>query len=395
MGPLEDLTVLELGVLIAGPFCGQLLGDFGAEVIKIEQPGVGDPMRQWGEVLIDGHSVFSAKIGRNKKSVTLDLRQAEGQAILKDLVETADILIENFRPGTMEKWGLGYDVLNALNPRLIMVRVSGFGQDGPYSERAGYGSIGEAVGGLLYITGDPESLPSRTGISIGDSLAATYAALGTLIAVHHRHKTGLGQMVDAAIYESVLAMMESLIPEYQLGGHVRERTGSILPKVAPSNVYPCSDGMMLIAANQDGVFTRLSEAMGQPELTADEKFSSHVARGDHQAELDELISTWTLDFTTSDLQALCDVHGIPCSPIYRAPEMLADPHFAAREAIISVDHPHLGPFKMQNVFPRLSETPGKVTHTAPDLGQDNDEVLGQRLGKSAEELADLSRLGVI
>lgn len=395
MGPLEDLRVLELGVLIAGPFCGQLLGDFGAEVIKIEQPEVGDPMRQWGEVLIDGHSLFSAKIGRNKKSITLDLRQSEGQTILKKLVKRADILIENFRPGTMEKWGLGYGVLAEINPGLIMTRVSGFGQDGPYSTRAGYGSIGEAVGGLRYITGDPDSLPSRTGISIGDSLAATYAALGTLMAVHHRHKTGRGQMVDSAIYESVFAMMESIVPEYQLGGHVRERTGSILPKVAPSNIYPCRDGMMLIAANQDGVFGRFAEAMGKRELAEDARFLSHVARGDHQGELDEIISAWSGDFTTAELQACCDSHGVPCSAIYRAPDMLADPHFAARKAIISVDHPHLGPFKMQNAFPRLSETPGEVTHTAPDLGQHNDEILGQGLGMNTDEIADLKRRGVI
>jgi crotonobetainyl-CoA:carnitine CoA-transferase CaiB-like acyl-CoA transferase len=395
MGPLNDLTVLELGVLIAGPFCGQLLGDFGADVIKIEQPGVGDPIRQWGEVLVDGHSVFSAKIGRNKKCITLDLRQPAGQDLLKDLVAQADILVENFRPGTMEKWGVGYDVLSQINPRLIMVRVSGFGQDGPYAKRAGFGSIGEAIGGLRYITGDPANLPARTGISIGDSLAATFAALGTLVAVHHRHRTGRGQVVDSAIYESVLAMMESLVPEYTLGGHIRERTGSILPKVAPSNVYPCLDGMMLIAANQDTVFGRLAEAMAQPELANDDRFSNHLARGDNQTELDQVISDWTANLTTHDLQALCDEHGVPCSPIFRAPDMLSDPHFQAREALIDVDHPHLGAFPMQNVFPRLSETPGEISHPAPDLGANNEEIFGQLLDKSAEEIATLKRRGVI
>ncbi|TNE37887.1 MAG: CoA transferase [Alphaproteobacteria bacterium] len=395
MGPLNDLRVLELGVLIAGPFCGQLLADFGAEVIKIEQPGVGDPMRQWGEVLVDGQSLFWAKIGRNKKSVTLNLRVPEGQALFKELVAKSDVVIENFRPGTMEKWGLGWEVLKEINPKLIMTRVSGFGQSGPYAPRAGYGSIGEAMGGLRYTTGDPDRLPSRTGWSIGDSLAATYAALGTMMALHQRDKTGDGQVVDSAIYEAVLALSESLIPEYQIAGHIRERTGAVLPRVAPSNVYPCTDGMVLIAANQDTVFERLCAAMEQPNLKKDPRFCTHLSRGAHQELLDGLIADWTTGFSLDDMEALCETNGVPCSRIYRAPDMLEDPHFAAREAITEVMHPVLGPFKMPSVFPKLSASPGSISHTAPELGEHNDEILGTGLGLTRQALESFIEKGVI
>ncbi|MFM7121341.1 MAG: CaiB/BaiF CoA transferase family protein, partial [Gammaproteobacteria bacterium] len=281
-GPLADLRVIELGQLIAGPFCGQLLGDMGAEVIKVEAPGEGDPMRTWGQ----GLPVWWPVIARNKKSITLNLREPDGQALLRQLVADADVLIENFRPGTMEKWGLGYAELSAINPRLIMVRVSGFGQTGPYAHRAGYGSIGEAMGGIRYLAGDPDRPPSRVGLSIGDSLAATFACLGTLAALHHRTRSGRGQIVDAAIYEAVLAMMESTIPEYTEAGVIRERSGAILPKIAPSNVYPTRDGdMILIGANQDSVFARLCDAMGESELAVDARYATHTARGERQAEL--------------------------------------------------------------------------------------------------------------
>ena len=260
-GALADLRVLELGTLIAGPFCGQLLGDMGAEVIKIEAPGQGDPMRHWGPQPRGEPSVWWPVIGRNKKGITLDLRQAEGQSLFKELVRKSDVVIENFRPGTLEKWNCGWTELSALNPRLILVRVSGYGQTGPYSQRAGYGGIGEAMGGLRYIVGEPDRPPSRVGISIGDSLAAVHACMGTLAALHHRERTGAGQVVDAAIYESVLNMMESLVTEYDQLGHVRERSGPILPRIAPSNVYPTRDGIVMIGANQDTVFARLAAAM--------------------------------------------------------------------------------------------------------------------------------------
>lgn len=388
-GPLDGITVLELGVLIAGPFCGQLLGDFGAEIIKIEDPETGDPMRNWGQVRPDGHSVHWAVISRNKKSIGLNLRTEEGQQIVKDLVKDADIVLENFKPGTMEKWGLGYDVLSAINPGIIMTRVSGYGQTGPYSTKAGYASVGEAMGGIRYVIGEPDRLPSRAGISLGDSLAGTFATLGTLMALHHRNATGRGQIVDSSIYESVFAMMESLIPEYQFGNHIRERTGSYLPGVAPSNIYTCADGMIIIAANQDAIFGRLAKVMGQPELADNERYATHVSRGANQAELDAIINVWTGSLTAAEVQAKCDAESVACSPIYRAPEILEDDHFKAREAIISRLHPVLGDFKMQNTFPKLSETPGGVTSMAPGLGEHTEEVLKTKLGKSEEDIADL------
>ncbi len=275
-GPLKGLRLIEMGQLLAGPFCGQLMGDFGAEVIKIEQPTVGDPMRDWGREKINGKSLWWPILARNKKCITLNARVPEGQEIIKELAKKSDFLLENFRPGTLERWNLGYDVLSALNEALIMIRVSGYGQTGPYSHRAGYAAVGEAMGGLRYVIGDPSTPPSRAGISIGDTLAATYGCLGGLMALHNRHVTGKGQVVDSAIYEAVFAMMESLVSEFDKAGtSVRERTGSILPQVAPSNIYKASDGDFLIAANQDTVFSRLCEAMGQPELFENERYSNH------------------------------------------------------------------------------------------------------------------------
>ncbi|OYU76571.1 MAG: formyl-CoA transferase [Alphaproteobacteria bacterium PA3] len=394
-GPLKGLRVIELGVLLAGPFCGQILGDLGAEVIKVEPPGQGDPLRDWGTVKKDGHGVWFPIVARNKKCITLDLRQAEGQEVLKDLVKKADFLLENFRPGTLEKWGLGYDVLSAINPGLIMIRVSGYGQTGPNSPKAGYASVGEAMGGLRYVMGEPDRMPSRAGISIGDSLAATYAAIGALAALEHRRNTGRGQIVDSAIYEACFAMMESLVPDYHFGGYIRERTGSFLPKIAPSNIYPASDGMLILAANQDTVWRRLAEAMGQPELADDPRFLTHVARGENQAELDALVSAWSIQMTCTELEAICEAHGVPCGRIYRAPDMMADPHFAAREAIVTVEHPELGPFPMPNVFPKLSGTPGNVRWTGPELGSHTDEVLAHMLGYDADRIATLKKSGVI
>jgi formyl-CoA transferase len=395
-GPLSDLTVVEMGTLIAGPFCGQILGDFGAEVIKIEDPKGGDPMRQWGRTLPKGLSPWWPVIARNKKSVTLDLRKAEGQELARELIAKADILVENFRPGAMEKWGLGWAQLSALNPRLIMARVSGFGQTGPYSQRAGFGLIGEAMGGLRYVTGEPDRPPSRAGISIGDSLTGMHAAMGVMMAVHARHRTGRGQLVDAALYESVFAMMENLVTEYDLTGYMRERSGSILPKLAPSNIYPCAgEEMILIGANADTVFARLAEAMGRPELKTDPRFVDHHSRGEHQSVLDEVIAEWTATKPLDDLLGLMEVHGVPASRVYRAPEMLADPQFAAREAIIERDHPVFGRIKMQNVFPKLGETPGEVRWAGPSLGEHTDAVLGERAGCSAERLAALRDEGVI
>lgn len=387
--------MLELGTLIAGPFCGQLLGDMGAEVIKIEAPGQGDPMRHWGPQERGKPSVWWPVIGRNKKGVTLDLRQVDGQRIFKDLCAKADVVIENFRPGTLEKWGLGWEALSAINPRLILVRVSGYGQTGPYAQRAGYGGIGEAMGGLRYIVGEPDRPPARVGISIGDSLAAVHACMGTLAALHHRERSGEGQVVDAAIYESVLNMMESLVTEYDQLGHVRERSGAILPRIAPSNVYPTRDGIVMIGANQDTVFARLCEAMGSPELAADARYRDHQARGEHQRELDERIAEWTATLETRSLLALLEKHGVPSGLIYKTADMLEDPHFAARGAIVRTEHPRFGTLRMQNVAPRLSLTPSSVRTPAPELGQHNDEVYRGVLGLDDATLAAHRANGVI
>lgn len=395
-GPLKDLRVIEMGQLLAGPFCGQLLADFGAEVIKIEQPGIGDPMREWGQEKPQGVSLWWPVVARNKKSIEINAREKEGQELIKHLVARSDILIENFRPGTMEKWGLGWEELSRVNPRLIMIRVSGYGQTGPYSSKAGYGSIGEAMGGLRYVVGDPSTPPSRMGISIGDTLAATFACLGGLMALHARERTGRGQVVDSAIYEAVLAVMESLITEYDKTGYIRERTGAILPGVAPSNVYPTKDGtFMLIAANQDSVFKRLAEAMGRPELATDPRYATHSARGKRQKELDDLIADWTRTLGRAELGELLDRHGVPRGDIYRAPEMLADAHFKARQAIISIMHPKLGKLKMQNVVPKLSETPGAIYAPGPELGQHNEEIFCSLLGLDKNSIEQLAERGVI
>jgi formyl-CoA transferase len=395
-GPLADLVVIEMGTLIAGPFCGQILGDFGAEVIKLEDPRTGDPMRQWGRSLPKGLSPWWPVIGRNKKSVGVDLRTAEGQEIARSLIAQADVVVENFRPGALEKWGLGYDALAKLNPRLIMARVSGFGQTGPYSQRAGYGLIGEAMGGLRYVTGEPDRPPARAGISIGDSLAAMHAVMGITMALHHRARTGRGQVIDAALFESVLAVMENLVTEYDLTGYVRERSGSILPGIAPSNAYPCAGGeLILIGGNGDTVFARLAEAMGQPELKSDPRFVDHASRGRNQAELDGLVAEWTSAHALDELLPVLEAKGVPASRVYRAPDMLEDPQYAAREAIVSVEHDVFGPVKMQNTFPKMSETPGRVRWPGPALGQHTEEVLTARLGWSADRLAALKGKGII
>jgi formyl-CoA transferase len=394
--PLDDVRVIEIGQLLAGPFCGQLLGDFGAEVIKLEDPGKGDPMRQWGREKPHGKSLWWPVVARNKKSVTCNLRTQAGQDLVRRLVAEADVLLENFRPGTLERWGLAPEQLWEINPRLVVTRVTGFGQSGPYAPRAGYGSIGEAMGGIRYVTGDPDRQPSRAGVSLGDSLAATYAALGTLVALHQRDRSGRGQVVDSAIYEAVLAMMESLVPEWQVAGYQRERTGAVLPNVAPSNVYPTADGeTILIAANQDTVFRRLTEAMGRPELADDERYATHGARGVSMAELDDLIARWTAEHPAGELLELLAGRGVPAGRIYRARDMLADPHFAARESIVRVPHPQFGDLAMQNVFPRLSETPGRVRHPGPELGQHNDDVYRELLKLSDEELETLRADGVV
>jgi formyl-CoA transferase len=380
-GPLAGYRVLELGQLIAGPFCGQLLGDMGAEVIKVEPPGVGDAMRQWGQVHPEGQSLWWSVIARNKKSVTIDLRTGDGRAALRALVPHCDIVVENFRPGRMEEWGLTYEALAEINPGVVMVRVSGFGQTGPYASRAGFGAIGEAMGGLRSIVGEPDQPPVRTGIAIGDALAGTMGAYAALAALLERGRSGRGQEIDVAIYESVLAFMESLVPDYQVAGYVRERTGATLPGVAPSNVYPTADGAsVLIAANQDTVFRRLAAVMGQPELGTDPRYATHTARGARQAELDGLVAAWTATRQSGELVELMAEHGVPAGMIYQPADMLTDPQFMARGSIVEVPHRIFGRLAMQGVAPRLSRTPGAVRWVGPELGEHNEEILGGLLG---------------
>ncbi len=395
-GPLADLRVIEMGSLIAGPFCGQILGDFGAEVIKIEDPGVGDPMRRWGRSLPKGLSPWWPVIARNKKSVTLDLRSAEGQEIARGLIGKSDVLVENFRPGSLEKWGLDPLALRRADPRLVVARVSGFGQTGPYARRAGYGLIGEAMGGLRKVTGEADRPPARVGISIGDSLAACHASLGVLMALHARQSSGEGQIVDAAIYESVLAMMENLVTEWDITGYARERSGPILPGIAPSNVYPAAGGeWILIGGNGEAVFRRLVGAMERAELAEDRRFVDHAARGVHQAELDAIIAEWTGARPLDELLALLEACGVPAGRIFGPAEMIADPQYQARDSIVSVEHETFGQIRMQNVFPKLSATPGAVRWPGPPLGAHTAEVLSEVAGIEPAELRRLAAAGVI
>jgi succinyl-CoA---D-citramalate CoA-transferase len=386
-----------MGSLLAGPFCGQLLGDFGAEVIKVEPPGKGDPMRVWGRHRKNGRTLWWPVIARNKKSVTLNLREEEGQDLARRLIAEADVLVENFRPGTMERWGLGYEDLRETNPGLVMVRVSGYGQTGPYRDQAGFGAIGEAMGGIRHVTGFPDQPPPRTGVSMGDSLAATFGALGALTALYSRERNGgRGQVVDVGIYEAVLALMESTIPEYALTGHVRGRTGTVLPFVAPSNIYPTKDeDYVLIAGNADTVFGRLAGALGHPEWAEDERYATHHARGENMEELDAMISAWTKERTSEEILDAMAGAGVPSGKIFTAEDMMSDPHYAARENIVEVEDPEIGEIPMQNVVPKLSETPGKVERTGPKLGEHNEEVYGGLLKLSQSETSELGSRGII
>ena len=393
MSALKGLRVVELGQLLAGPFCGQLLGDMGAEVIKVEPPGAGDPMRVWGQ---GEEKVQWEVIARNKKSVSANLRIPEGQALVRQLIGKADILVENFKPGTMEKWGFSPEALLAEHPGLIIARMSGYGQTGPYSDRAGFGGIGEAMGGWRYIVGEPDRSPSRMGISIGDTLTATYGCMGVLAALHHRSVTGHGQVIDAALYESVLQVMEGLVPEYDHSGFIRERSGSILPGIAPSNVYICKDGEYMIGANKDSLWQRLAEAMGMPDLGTDPRFATHLARGHNQFELDDIINAWAATLTVDEVDALMIAYSIPAGRVYRAPEMLEDPHFQAREAIIEVETERYGKLKMQGAFPKMSATPSSVRSPAPSIvGQHNAEIYGGLLGMDIAELDQMKAAGAI
>ena len=392
--PLAGLKVLELGALIAGPFCAKILAEFGAEVIKIEPPGQGDPLRKWRYVK-DGTSVWWHVQSRGKKSVALDLRKSEGQAIARKLALAADIVVENFRPGTMEEWGMGYDALAVANPGLIMVRISGYGQTGPYRERPGFGVIGEAMGGLRHVTGTPDRPPSRTGISIGDTLSALYGVIGAMMALESRRRTGRGQVVDVALYESVFSVMESLLPEFDAFGAVRERTGSILPGIAPSSAYRCSDGsFVLIGANADSIFKRLCKAMWRDDLANDASLAHNDGRAARQSWLDGEIEAWTSAHSPSEVLAALETAAVPASKIYSIADIAADPHYAAREMIRQIRMADGTTLKVPGVVPKLSATPGDFDGGGPALGEHTDMVL-MELGYDATAIADLRRRGVI
>jgi formyl-CoA transferase/succinyl-CoA--D-citramalate CoA-transferase len=398
-GSLAGIRVLELGHIIGGPFCGHLFADHGADVIKVEPPGAGDPMREWGG-LYRGVGLYWTIIGRGKKSVTIDLRRTQGQELIRRLAQQADVVIENFRPGTLERWGLGWDELHDVNPRLILVRISGFGQDGPYRDRAGFGSVAEAVSGFRHLTGEPGRPPVRVGISLGDALAASQGFTGALMALLARDRpggTGQGQVVDVALYEAMWMYMESTLPEYEKLGHVREPSGPVLPGIAPSNVYPTRDGdWLIIGANQDTVFGRLAELAGHPEWAAPGgRYDTHLARAARQTELDDEIAEWTRTLDSGELLKLLADAGVPSGRIYTARDISTDAHFAARKMIVDVAEPTLGGevVREPGVVPKLSATPGAVRRGSPMLGEHNDEVLGAAVG--GEHLAELRSAGVV
>jgi len=376
-GPLVGLRVLELGNFIAGPFAGQLLGDYGADIIKIESPEDGDPMRHWG-VDLDGDGLWWPSIGRNKRSVTADLRTEEGRRFVRGIAAGVDVIIENFRPGRLAEWGLDYATVAATNPGVIVVHVSGFGQTGPRAAEAGFGSIGEAVGGIRHTTGDPDRAPARCGISLGDSLAALFAVIGTLAALREREQSGVGQEVDVAIYEAVAALMESSIADFELGGVLRGRSGGTLPGVAPSDAYPTADGSdVLIAGNADSVFRRLCEVMGQPELTDDPRFATHAARGSNAAELDALVGAWTRTLDAEDLLAQLAAYGVPAGRVYTAADVLHDPHYLARDMVLRATARAGFEVPMTGIVPRFSRTPGGVADVGATLGEHTAEVASE------------------
>lgn len=394
MSALSDIRVIELGSFIAGPFACQTLADMGAQVIKVEPPA-GDPIRQWGRKTASGESLWWPVIGRNKRSVCIDLKRPQGLELLRGLIAQADVLCENFRPGVLERMGLGPETLWQTQPSLIVTRVSGYGQDGPYRQRAGFASVAEAIAGMRYLNGFADRPPPRSGLSIGDSIAGLFAALGTLSALHERERTGRGQIVDVGLTDAILGVMESVISEYSGIGHVRERTGATLPGLAPSNLYPTQDdGWIVIGANADKPFRGLCQAMGRSELAEDPRYASHTARGEHQTELDELIRAWTLSHNQAELDALLAEHGVPAGPLNNAAGVLADPHLRARGAITEVET-DLGRLWMQNVVPRLSSTPGAVRWAGARLGAHTREVLEEILTLDPEHVRRLRDQGVV
>ena len=393
-GPLSGYRVLEIGSTVAGPFCGRMLADFGAEVIKVE-PADGDPVRTMGKQF-EGRSLYAASIFRNKKLVSIDLHNEEGRALIRDLAAKVDILVENFKPGTLEKWGLGWEDLSKLNPGLVMVRISGFGQDGPYSRRPGYGVVCEAVSGLRHLTGDPDRAPSRVGVSMTDYIAGLHGAYGAVMALMARDRTGRGQCIDATLFESAFNFMEVWIPAYDKLGFVPERTGSRLIGSTPNNLYPTADGTYIhITAMADNLFRRLVEAMGRPELAQDPRFADAIERNEQHEALDAIVSEWTSKLPLEQIEAILHQAQVPATRIFTVADIFNDPHYRARNAIVRAPDPHMGDVAMAGVVPRLSDTPGGVRHPGRDVGQDSREVLRNLLGLDAARIEALAKSGVI
>ena len=393
-GPLAGLKVIELGQLIAGPFAAKTLSDFGADVVKIEAPAAGDPLRKW-RLLKDGTSVWWQVQSRNKRSVALDLKTPEAQAIVRQLVLDADVLIENFRPGAMEGWGLGPEELLKLNPRLIMLRISGYGQTGPYRDRPGFGVVAEAMGGLRHLTAEPGRVPVRVGISLGDTLAALHGVIGILMALHHRSASGAGQVIDVALYEAVFNCMESLLPEYNAFGAVRAPAGSALPGIAPTNAYLCSDGgYALIAGNGDSIYRRLMQAIGRDDLGKDAALSDNAGRVLRVAEIDEAIGAWTATRTVTGVLAVLDSASVPAGRIYTIADIAADPHYLARGMLQDTPMNDGSSMTLPGIIPKLSATPGSHRRNAPALGQDTDSVL-KELGLTPEQIQGLKDKGIV
>ncbi len=393
--PLKGLKVIELGTLIAGPFCARILAEFGAELIKIESPDGGDPLRQWRK-LYKGTSLWWFVQARNKKSVTVNLKSPQGQEIVRKLVKDADIVVENFRPGALEKWGLGWDRLSTINPGLVMVRLSGYGQTGPYRDQTGFGAIGESMGGIRFLTGYPDRPPVRVGISLGDSLAAMYGVIGALMAVYHREVNGgKGQVVDVALYESVFSLMESLLPEYDLLGFVRERSGASLPGIVPSNTYSCRDGKyVVIGANSDAIFKRMMLAIGRGDLANDPGLASNTGRVPRTEELDQAISNWTSRHDLEQVLSVLNRAEVPASKIYSIADIVNDAHYQARQMIQQFKLKDGQTLKLPGIVPKLSETPGETEWLGPELGEHTAEVLAT-LGIDSEQQKVLKRQGII
>ena len=393
-GALAGLKVVELGQLIAGPFAAKTLADFGADVIKIEPPGAGDPLRQW-RLIKDDTSVWWQVQSRNKRSLALDLRQSEAQAIVRKLVKEADVLIENFRPGAMESWGLDPDVLLELNPGLIMLRISGYGQTGPYKDKPGFGVVAEAMGGLRHLSAEPGRLPVRVGVSIGDTLASLHGVIGILMALHEKQRSGLGQVIDVALYEAVFNCMESLLPEYSAFGAVRGPAGSALPGIAPSNAYLCKDGKCaLIAGNGDSIFKRLMAAIGRDDLAADPALTDNAGRVKRVEEIDAAIGAWTSKLNVAEVLAVLDQAAVPAGRIYTVEDIAADPHYLARDMLADVSMSDGSVLKVPGMVPKLSRTPGQHRRNAPSLGQDTDAVLLD-LGITADQISEMRKRGIV